>query len=173
MSQHVIVVQWQKGANLTNLDRNTFHLPSLQLTASLPLKIGHPKRKQSSSNHPFSGANCLLVSGRVMPWHLQLSFMTVLDGCPRLPLYHGGFLYDVEVIELQMEVVFSMFFQLLLVYMIYQNNMLMLVHTVINKHLMIIAFQIYFYQTQTVSMGEHKNHQQNSVLKQNCCHVQS
>ena len=26
---------------------------------------------------------------------------------PRLPLYHGGFLYDVEVFELQMEVVFS------------------------------------------------------------------
>ncbi len=34
--------------------------------SSLPLKIGHPKRKRSSSNHPFSGANLLLVSGRVL-----------------------------------------------------------------------------------------------------------
>ena len=34
-------------------------------TDSSPLKIGHPKRKQSYSNHPFSGANLLLVSGRV------------------------------------------------------------------------------------------------------------
>ena len=38
-------------------------LPSLKLTWQL--KIGHPKRKQSYSNHPFSGANLLLVSGRV------------------------------------------------------------------------------------------------------------
>ena len=29
-----------------------------------PLKIGHPKRKRSYSNHPFSGAK-MLVSGRV------------------------------------------------------------------------------------------------------------
>ena len=28
----------------------------LKLTASLPLKIGHFKRKRSSCNHPFSGA---------------------------------------------------------------------------------------------------------------------
>ena len=35
------------------------------VTASLPLKMGrNPKRKGSSSNHPFSGANLLLVSGR-------------------------------------------------------------------------------------------------------------
>ena len=32
-------------------------------TNSLPLKIGHLKRKQSSSNHPFSGAK-MFVSGR-------------------------------------------------------------------------------------------------------------
>ena len=32
-------------------------------TNSLPLKIGHHKRKRSYSNHPFSGA--MLVSGKV------------------------------------------------------------------------------------------------------------
>ncbi len=37
-------------------------IPSLKLT--YPLKIGLPKRKRSSSNHPFSGAK-MLVSGRV------------------------------------------------------------------------------------------------------------
>ncbi len=40
------------------------YLPSLKPTF-WPLKIGRPKRKQSSSNHPFSGANLLLVSGSV------------------------------------------------------------------------------------------------------------
>ena len=34
-----------------------------------------PKRKGSSSNHPFSGANLLLVSGRVI-W--ESNFMQVL-----------------------------------------------------------------------------------------------
>ena len=37
-----------------------------KITNSSPLKIGHPKRKQSYSNHPFSGVNSLLVSGRVI-----------------------------------------------------------------------------------------------------------
>ena len=36
------------------------------LPNSSHLKIGHPKRKQSYSNHPFSGAK-MLVSGRVFP----------------------------------------------------------------------------------------------------------
>ena len=31
-------------------------LPTLPETNSSPLKIAHPKRKRSSSNHPFSGA---------------------------------------------------------------------------------------------------------------------
>ena len=39
-------------------------LPSLKLTFS-PLKIGHPNRKGLYSNHPFSGAKNMLVSGRV------------------------------------------------------------------------------------------------------------
>ena len=34
-----------------------YGIPSLKLTKS-PLKMGHPKRKGSSSNHPFSGASC-------------------------------------------------------------------------------------------------------------------
>ena len=38
-------------------------IPSLKLTATLPLKTGHP-RKRSYSNHPFLGA--MLVSGRVL-----------------------------------------------------------------------------------------------------------
>ena len=44
------------------------YVTSLKLTYS-PLKIGHPKRKRSYSNHPFSGA--MLVSGRVISrgWH--------------------------------------------------------------------------------------------------------
>ncbi len=44
---------------------------TLPKTNSSPLKIGHPKRKRSYSNHPFSGA--MLVSGRVnipVPWIL-------------------------------------------------------------------------------------------------------
>ena len=43
-------------------------LPSLKLTASLPLKIGQicPNRKPDRiPTHPFLGANLLLVSGRV------------------------------------------------------------------------------------------------------------
>ena len=43
-----------------NFERNT-----LPKTNSSPLKIGLPNRKGSYSNHPFSGVNSLLVSGRV------------------------------------------------------------------------------------------------------------
>ena len=39
--------------------------PTLPKTNSLPLKISHPNRKLVYSNHSFSGANLLLVSGRV------------------------------------------------------------------------------------------------------------
>ena len=45
------------GGGLTFKDRG--HLGSrctLPATSSLPLKIGHPKRKGSSFNHPFAGA---------------------------------------------------------------------------------------------------------------------
>ena len=38
-------------------------IDTLPKTNSSHLKIGHPKRKQSYSNHPFSGAKWLLVSG--------------------------------------------------------------------------------------------------------------
>ena len=38
---------------------------TLPKTNSSHLKIGFPQRKQSYSNHPFSGVNSLLVSGRV------------------------------------------------------------------------------------------------------------
>ena len=38
---------------------------TLPKTNSSPLKIGHPKRKGSSCNHPFPGATGMLVSGRV------------------------------------------------------------------------------------------------------------
>ena len=41
---------------------------TLPETNELPLKIGHPKRKRSYSNHPFSGAK-MLVSGRVFKSH--------------------------------------------------------------------------------------------------------
>ena len=43
---------------------------SLKLT--YPLKIGHPKRKWSYSNHPFWGAK-MLVSWRVYPYNPQES----------------------------------------------------------------------------------------------------
>ena len=36
----------------------------------LPWNWTIPKGNESSSNHPFSGANWLLVSGRVHPWKL-------------------------------------------------------------------------------------------------------
>jgi len=39
------------------------NLPSLKLTAKAPENRPGPKRKQSYSNHPFSGA--MLVLGRV------------------------------------------------------------------------------------------------------------
>ena len=40
---------------------------SLKLTAILPLKIDHPKKEgQSSSTHPFSGANCCWFQGGVL-----------------------------------------------------------------------------------------------------------
>ena len=32
-------------------------------TLGMPLKMGHLKRKQSSSNHPFSGASCSFQGG--------------------------------------------------------------------------------------------------------------
>ena len=45
------------------------YLPSRRLTAKAPEnRPKRPKRKRSSSNHPFSGANLLLVSGRVLIW---------------------------------------------------------------------------------------------------------
>ncbi len=47
----------KNGSTVSEFDE----LPSLKLTVR-PLKIGHPKRKESSSNHPFSGAK-MLVSG--------------------------------------------------------------------------------------------------------------
>ena len=46
-----------------------FTLPE---TNSSPLKIGHHKRKGSSSNHPFSGA--MLALGRVDDFPFQLDF---------------------------------------------------------------------------------------------------
>ena len=42
-----------------------FHCIALPETSSSPLNLGHPKRKGSYSNHPFSGVNSLLISGRV------------------------------------------------------------------------------------------------------------
>ncbi len=43
------------------------NVASLKLTVRT-CRTGHPQRKRSSSNHPFSGANLLLVSGRVSPF---------------------------------------------------------------------------------------------------------
>ena len=51
------------------------------------MKIGHPKRKQSSSNHPFSGA--ILVSGRVyVPWSKVAILGMVIPPFSRNP-YNG------------------------------------------------------------------------------------
>jgi len=62
-------------------------LPSLKLT---PLKLGHPKRKGSSSNHPFSGA--MLVSGRVvricLPQDLQAQSCLEGGASRSLRFYH-------------------------------------------------------------------------------------
>ena len=53
---------WNSQKELVVLEFQVLTLPK---TNSSPLKIDHPKikRKRSSSNHPFSGANLLLVSG--------------------------------------------------------------------------------------------------------------
>ena len=53
----------------------TIKLPSITLpeTNTSHLKIGFAKKEtSSSSNHPFSGANLLLVSGRVIYWSEKL-----------------------------------------------------------------------------------------------------
>ena len=67
------------------IQQNTFTLPK---TNSWHLKIGLPKRKGSSSNHQFSGASCLLVSGLryifQMGWNNQLySFFFWMVPCWR------------------------------------------------------------------------------------------
>ena len=49
---------------------------TLPKTNSSPLKIGRAPKGNSSSNHPFSGANLLLVSGRVLEF-LSLSELFV------------------------------------------------------------------------------------------------
>ena len=46
----------------TNFQSTSTRLPSLKLTANGPFA---PKGNESYSNHPFSGVNSLLVSGRV------------------------------------------------------------------------------------------------------------
>jgi len=48
------------------LSKITTVIVTLPKTKSLPLKIGHPKRKRWSSNYHFLGGE-LLVSGRVCP----------------------------------------------------------------------------------------------------------
>ena len=58
-------------------------------TASLPLKIGHPERKQSYSNNPFSGA--LLVLGGYQN-HLNLLYTSLLS----LPWWHHVFLVSLR-----------------------------------------------------------------------------
>ena len=63
---------------------------TLPQTNSSPLKIGHPKRKGLSSNHPFSGAT--LVSGRVKDFkHYLTSFHPLGSGTlNKSPTGHGG-----------------------------------------------------------------------------------
>ena len=59
-----------------------FGIHTLPKTNSSTLKIVcHPKRKQSYSNHPFSGLNSLFVSGRVIlsDSHVKLSEVLVAD----------------------------------------------------------------------------------------------
>ena len=55
--RHKQNMEWKVLLDLPHKD-----IPSLKLTH--PLKTSHPKRKRSSSNHPFSGAT-MLVSGKV------------------------------------------------------------------------------------------------------------
>ena len=61
------VTQLPRQVTHVNLRMHTHTLHvnvcTLPKTNSLHLKIGHPKRKRSYSNHPFSGA--MLVSGRI------------------------------------------------------------------------------------------------------------
>ncbi len=56
------VIAWLFRIYFLEKTPRTLTLPK---TNGSHLKIGHPKRNRSSSNHPFSGANWLLVSGRV------------------------------------------------------------------------------------------------------------
>ena len=53
-------------------------LSTLPETNSLPLKIGHPKRKGSSSNHPFSGANCYFWGGEFPTYFVHPYFSVSL-----------------------------------------------------------------------------------------------
>ena len=48
------------------------------------LKLGHPKKEAgSSSNHPFSGANLLLVSGRVIRYMVSNGKSPTIQGANR------------------------------------------------------------------------------------------
>ena len=52
--------------SFSNSTKNSGELHSLKPTAKARENRQRPKRKQSYSNHPFSGAKWLLVSGRVI-----------------------------------------------------------------------------------------------------------
>ena len=64
-----ICVHWNRGMS--------FQAATLPETNSSHLKIGHPKRKQSYSNHPFSGA--FAVSFREGMWSFTRGYLTMLD----------------------------------------------------------------------------------------------
>ena len=57
---------------INHLRTYTQLLHSVKLTANAPENRPKPKRNRSYSNHPFSGANLLLVSGRVK-WFFRSS----------------------------------------------------------------------------------------------------
>ena len=75
--------------DLPGIFHSNVYIYTLPKTNSSPLKIGHPKRKLSSSNHPFSGAK-MLVSGYIIrkaevgKFGGEVPYLTTFLGWPRM-----------------------------------------------------------------------------------------
>ena len=91
----LFVPSWSNFGGLIRMQRKWARIGSfpkftLPETKSSPLKMGHPKRKRSYSNHPFSGANSLLRSGSV-PIKIIGSLMAVFVLVVATQIFFGIF----------------------------------------------------------------------------------
>ena len=67
----------QSMAQFLESHNEIYTLPETNMTPAWPLKIGHPKRKRSYSNHPFSGAFAVSFRDGTFLWvHHEASCFT-------------------------------------------------------------------------------------------------